>query len=466
MKKTFFSVLLFVSALLAQTFVFAQVAHPVKTPAKTTAKTPAKASTGTTAKAAATAAADTAVKPMTNTRAAATPGTTPVTTVKATAPVTSQAIPLSAKPPVINPFKKGTWNFPLKQNVIGGIPGEYTGNVKTYSDKTLNAFIDPNYFFIDHFAVGVDLRTYLYQSKQVPGTDLDKDVNTQWNASLTLTYATQVTSFLNLYIRAGGGIGKSHSVLHFTNNNTYFTLSQYAATIGAPLLLPGDGSSFLTPYISYNHSTTKFPGNVVVDKTFTLGLHLETYLRSGQTIQSKTAAKVFNPYAKGNAFIDFGTKSGFSYGTRDQHQPGSSAGFGTIKTTDENLVGGVGYYFMDNLAAGLNINLDRNLQKTGSDYTSTTLVVEPVINYHPLQQGSLRYLFAQASYGIGQTKAGGSSNSIHQMAFKAGWDAFLSKNVSFTPKIGWQRISKTSDGLSKATAGFMAELGFRVWLKI
>ncbi len=142
------------------------------------------------------------------------------------------------------------------------------------------------------------------------------------------------------------------------------------------------------------------------------------------------------------------------------------------KTTSFDFGPRAGYFFIDNLAAGLGLDLSTSSTKqegSGDKDASTTFLISPFVRYY-LQPG----IFFQGQYGIGPetekstnasttvtTKYTGSSWSLG-----AGYAYFLNSNVAVEPFIGYgarSRKLKDSD-VKGVNSGLFINIGFQIYL--
>lgn len=106
-----------------------------------------------------------------------------------------------------------------------------------------------------------------------------------------------------------------------------------------------------------------------------------------------------------------------------------------FRTTSFNVSPNAGYFFIDQLAGGLRVNLNTFKTKAAEDAT-TTFVVAPFARYYFLPAAEKINVFADASYGFGST---GTVNkvSINQFSIMAGPAIFLTPNTALEFALGY-----------------------------
>ncbi len=141
------------------------------------------------------------------------------------------------------------------------------------------------------------------------------------------------------------------------------------------------------------------------------------------------------------AFLLVSSNAIFAQVNKGQWLVGGSAGFnhssqGDVKQTDISLAPDAGYFFIDQLAAGLRpeFQYSKNKTKTGtstSTNSGTMFTLAPFVRYYFMPSGEMLNIFADASYGFGSAKAkGGSSVSGNYYQIKAGPAIFLTPNTA------------------------------------
>ncbi|MCE7864245.1 MAG: hypothetical protein DYG99_11965 [Bacteroidetes bacterium CHB5] len=124
-----------------------------------------------------------------------------------------------------------------------------------------------------------------------------------------------------------------------------------------------------------------------------------------------------------------------------------------------------GYFFVDNLAAG--VGLDFSNSKTKNDtfeQTSSSLIFSPFIRYY------LEKLYVEGKFGAGSSKSTSNNveikSSINAWSVGAGYAILLSDLVTLEPQIGYGSTSyknKSADSTTKL-AGLFINLSLFIYL--
>lgn len=124
----------------------------------------------------------------------------------------------------------------------------------------------------------------------------------------------------------------------------------------------------------------------------------------------------------------------FSQTYKGQWMVGGNANFTSSRFGDNanttsyfTLAPNVGYFFIDNLAGGLRVDL--NSEKQEDQDADTYFIASPFLRYYFLPPTKNVNIFADASYGIG-TAGSGNKESLDQYAISAGTAIFLSRNAA------------------------------------
>lgn len=125
------------------------------------------------------------------------------------------------------------------------------------------------------------------------------------------------------------------------------------------------------------------------------------------------------------------------------------------KTTDINVSPNVGYFVINNLAVGL--NLDWNSSKTGDADADTDLGIGPWARYY-VYKG----LFAQAGYNYRSLKLGG-GDAVNggNILLGVGYSWFLNNSVAIEPALGY---SIGSGDLLKDHSTFGLRIGVQAFI--
>lgn len=141
----------------------------------------------------------------------------------------------------------------------------------------------------------------------------------------------------------------------------------------------------------------------------------------------------------------------------------------TGKTTTFSLAPTVGYFFVDNFAAGLGVSLEVDgfkSQISNTKLTSTTFQLSPFVRYY-LKPG----IFFQGSFGVGASKSAQSgtttsdrSSGVSSWSLGAGYAWFLNDYVAIEPTIGYNTTIKKEGDFKYINGGFGINVGIQVYL--
>ena len=386
----------------------------------------------------------------------------PVQNVTVSKPATKPASPVEK----ISPFKKGTWNMANRTNIT------YT-NFKLFPTGTSSSFtavINPKYFFTDHIAVGIEARIHSDKASSQSSSF------SSYYAYLNLTYGTTISKKVNIFATIAAGPGHSRSSFNNsgTPGNDKILVSKsfdINGTIGVPILLQKGGFSYFTPFVKYDKYHNE-PGTHEIDeKSIGFGLKLETYFNPAawkQNTNNKTALYA-QSYKQGQSFLEYNSMSNFNSSKRNE-KVGTTI-YGAVKTTSFSFGAGYHYYFIDNIAGGLNIDISStktdNLGSSPSKDKQWT--IQPTVMANVPVDNALHNLFLQAGYGFGNSNFSGLKKKLTNISVRTGYNFFFGKGLSITPKIGYERdktvgTNGSSVGVTDIRSGFAAELGIRTWL--
>lgn len=386
--------------------------------------------------------------------------------IRSKAPANAAAKPVPATDATtISPFSKGTWNFGNETNI------DYY-NYKYEVDKAsdLSIIINPKYFFTDHIAVGVEAKATTSSYKE--GSKFSTGYSSYY-AHLTLTYGTRISNKINVFATVAAGPEHGRSKIDDDGRvNTIITKTfDINGTVSVPVLLEQGGFTYLTPFVKYDTYNGKLGDHDLHQNTLALGLKLETYFNAAFWKKVGTGAADLSKgkYSQGSSMLDYNSMSNISFSKRTDQQPGS-----LTPPTKTNLYSlGIGgyYYFIDNVAGGLNIDISGTRKKVGNsdDSKNSSFTIQPTIMANVPVESALHNLFILAGYGFGKDNYNGSKSNLTNISVRAGYNFFLTKNISLTPKLGYQqnrekRINGGSNGLVYKNSGLAAELGIRAWL--
>lgn len=170
------------------------------------------------------------------------------------------------------------------------------------------------------------------------------------------------------------------------------------------------------------------------------------------------------------ACLLFASQGLFSQINQGQWLVGGNAGFETgkfgdvdaTKFTSFQLSPNAGYFFIDNFAGGLRLNLETTKFKEADDAT-TSVLFAPFVRYYFLPAVQKVNIFADASYGFGSMKDG-ESESFNQFAIMAGPAVFLSPNTALEFALQYRSAGGDAYGGEDRQSNFGLNIGFQIHL--
>lgn len=164
--------------------------------------------------------------------------------------------------------------------------------------------------------------------------------------------------------------------------------------------------------------------------------------------------------------------TGFSQTSKGTWLAGGTAGFtsakkGTYKMSSIDFSPNAGYFVINNLALGLNVQIGStttNLGVSGStDIKSSSTYIGPNVRYYFTSLGKNAKLFGNGTFVFGSEKAGSASSvSSTGWGLSAGPAFFLNKNVALEVAVGYSS-AKVKDA-TDATNTFGLRAGFQIHL--
>jgi outer membrane autotransporter protein len=174
----------------------------------------------------------------------------------------------------------------------------------------------------------------------------------------------------------------------------------------------------------------------------------------------------FSQFEQGNILLSGQSSFGFS------SEKTKFDGNDVSKQTTFSLTPAVGYFFVDNLAAGLLLDVSSSKaesETSDAESKNSTFSVGPFVRYY-LQQK----IFFQADLGFGSSKSefssGGSTSdsdySVFSFGLGAGYAAMISDRVAIEPMLRWGSLSEKADGADEPliTSGISIGVGVAVYL--
>ena len=168
--------------------------------------------------------------------------------------------------------------------------------------------------------------------------------------------------------------------------------------------------------------------------------------------------------------ILFSVLSGFSQIYQGQWLVGGNASFSAgklgdfdnSKFTSFQFNPNAGYFFINNFAGGLRVNLATLKEESEEDATSN-FAVAPFVRYYFMPAAGKVNIFADASYGFGSMKDG-ESESFNQFTISAGPAVFLSPNTALEFALQYNSAGGDAYGGDDRMNVFGVNIGFQVHL--
>jgi outer membrane protein len=174
-------------------------------------------------------------------------------------------------------------------------------------------------------------------------------------------------------------------------------------------------------------------------------------------------------FTKGSMLAGGSSNLGFGSDTYKNKSGGTTTTTGKI--TSFSLEPSVGYFFMDNLAAGAGLGLSTSSYKSdgGSSKSKTSsITLSPFARYY------FDKLYAQGGFQIGNSKTEITNGSTTQTtksgisgwSLAGGYAILLNESISIEPQIGYQSIgNKFKDSDNKIIhSGLFLRLGIFVYI--
>lgn len=135
------------------------------------------------------------------------------------------------------------------------------------------------------------------------------------------------------------------------------------------------------------------------------------------------------------------------------------------KLTSFSLSPQAGYFFINNLAAGLSINFNSSKSKADNfEATSSFILAGPFARYY------MDKFYLEGTVGLGSSKSestfseGESKNSLTGWSLGAGYAVMLSDAVALEPQIYYSSLSRKDDEFVNREAGLSINLSLFVYL--
>ena len=146
------------------------------------------------------------------------------------------------------------------------------------------------------------------------------------------------------------------------------------------------------------------------------------------------------------------------------HTGFSSSKWGEFKTSTFEFAPNAGYFFIDNFAGGVRVNVQSTkVEFEGDDGKASSTMIAPFVRYYFLPASQKVNIFADASYGFGSGKEeGDESQSVSGYSIAAGPAIFLSPNTALEITLGYNSLKY--EGIDERNGTFQFGVGFQIHL--
>jgi len=345
------------------------------------------------------------------------------------------------------PFTKRTWEFTItKPNLAFSQKQVKVNGIDQGSQTNFILDVGAHYYLIDNIAAGVEV----IMSNSTSKNNGNKQVLKTWMSYVDLTYGLNINSGINIYARAGVGVGGAtfkYTPVYGPNSNNKSDLFGYKFNIGSPIRLEPNGNAYLTPEIGYWHNREKFDGGTETDNRFGLGLKLETFLQCDDAAResARNYRSQHQMYSPGSSFLGISTEGGFYFGDTEAKYDNNFPPPSKQKYSLADLSVSYNYYFLKNLSGGLNVNFSNGVYKNSmSDYRQSNLnfTVTPMLELNmPVENHTLNDLFIRSGYSFGTQKSESrmgmfnntSKATMGSLFLGLGYNFFFKRRLSLTP---------------------------------
>ncbi len=163
--------------------------------------------------------------------------------------------------------------------------------------------------------------------------------------------------------------------------------------------------------------------------------------------------------------------AGFSQTSKGTWLVGGTAGFTSSKYGDAKLSKidfspSAGYFVMNNLAVGLEVQVGSEKSNSGvagaADYTTSSTFFGPNVRYYFTSLGKNAKLFGSGAFAFGNSKDGSDKVNATAWGLSAGPAFFLNKNVALEVTVGYSSAKVKDD--TNSTNSFGIQAGFQIHL--
>jgi len=139
----------------------------------------------------------------------------------------------------------------------------------------------------------------------------------------------------------------------------------------------------------------------------------------------------------------------------------SSTHEGDIRNSIIDFSPNIGYFFVNNLAGGLNVSINKTVDD-GNQYVTT--LVNPFLRYYFISTSENKIkLFANANASLGKEDEGAGSSSLNGWGTDIGANFFFNKYVSLETSVGYSSTHAKIEAVKDNTLGFKMGLQIFLW---
>lgn len=141
----------------------------------------------------------------------------------------------------------------------------------------------------------------------------------------------------------------------------------------------------------------------------------------------------------------------------------TSAKWGDSKGTSFSFAPNIGYFFVNNFAGGLRVQIETDKEEGDGDAYVTTSIA-PFLRYYfiPAATNQRVNIFADAAYGFGSAGSGDDKANMNGYSFMAGPAIFLSPHAALEITLGYS--SMKFEDIDDRLNTFKINVGFQIHL--
>jgi Outer membrane protein beta-barrel domain len=141
----------------------------------------------------------------------------------------------------------------------------------------------------------------------------------------------------------------------------------------------------------------------------------------------------------------------------------SSSKWGDFKSTEFSFAPNIGYFFVNNFAGGLRVQID-TYKEDGDDDAYVVTSFAPFVRYYfiPASKGQKVNVFADAAYGFGSEGSGDDKSNMNGYSIMAGPAIFLNPHTALEFTLGYS--SMKFEDIDDRSNSFKINIGFQIHL--